>query len=230
MSITFQDLLSDCLVALGDDNGLTWSRINKIWPWCIEAMRTFPFGRPMKEDHTLLVGEDIKFDLPSDFREVISVEFPVNQNPPQYLTRLNRFDPNFYSANDYYDIDYNFADAAGWIIHFSAYLKTYTGSHVYIDYLADHDLDMADDALHFITVADEFYTILISQVICRAYRERLSYFMQDPTVHTSIVYQLTEMVRKAEEHYASQVAEAQERLAKSRLSPHQPSDKYDRIY
>ena len=72
--------------------------------------------------------------------------------------------------------------------------------------------------------------ILIQQVMCRAYRERLSYYMQDPTTHTSIVMQLTDMVKKAEEQYASQVAAAQQKYSNSKPLPSQSVDKFDRVY
>jgi hypothetical protein len=228
MSISFYQLLNDCSTALGDIMGQTWSRVNVIWPWCIEAMRTFPILRPMLYEYTVSVDNIHCFDLPDDFRELISVEYPVDQSPPQYLIRKNRFDPDFYSADNFYDIDHNYAEGAGWTLHFSSGLSI--GDHVNVEYLAGHDLDMADDEQHLITVSDEFYGILIAQVVCRAYRERLSYYMQDPTVHTSIVMQLTEMVRRAEEHYNQMVEAAWQKIATSRQSPRQTMDRFDRVY
>lgn len=232
MSISFSQLLSDCLIALGDDNGLVWSRINKIWPWCIEAMQTFPFGRPQRLDHTITAGELRHFDLPVGFREVISVEFPVDQDPPVYLKRYNRFDPYFYKSHEFYDVDHNYEDGSGWTLYYSVYMEPQAPGlpHMYVDYLADHDLDMEDLITCYITVPDEYYSILIHQVMCRAYRERLSFYMQDPTVHTSIVMQLTEMVNKAEERYDSLVTAAQQKSSNSKQLPSQSVDKFDRVY
>ena len=232
MTVSFQELLTDCLVALGDDQGLIWSRINKIWPWCIEAMRTFPFGRPQRVDHTIISGELRHFDLPDGFREIIDVEYPVDQDPPVYLKRYNRFDPYFYQSHEFYDVDHNFEDGTGWTLYYSAYLERQSVQlpHMYVDYMADHDLDMEDSLTCYITVPDEYYGILIQQVMCRAYRERLSYYMQDPTTHTSIVMQLTDMVKKAEEQYASQVAAAQQKYSNSKPLPSQSVDKFDRVY
>jgi hypothetical protein len=125
-------------------------------------------------------------------------------------------------------VDHNYAEGVGWIIHFSAELAA--DDHVKTEYLAGHDLNMADDEQHLITISDEFYGILVAQVLCRAYRERLGVYMQDPTVHTSIVMQLTEMVRKAEDHYNEMLLAAQQRIANSRLSPRQAMDGFDRVY
>jgi hypothetical protein len=228
MTATFAQLLSDCLVALGDPSGLTWARTTVIWPWCIEAMRTFPLLRPQREDHTILAGEEWHYDLPANFREVISVEYPVGQSPPKFLIMKNRLDPEFYSTDEFFDVDHNYADGIGWIIHFSAAHKAAT--HVYVEYLAEHDLDMADDQQHFITVADEFYSILLAQVCLRAYRERLGAAIQDPTAHTNIIYQLTEMVRKAEQNYNDLLAATWQKISNSKVSPRQAVDRFDRVY
>ena len=96
MPITFSDLLTDCSVALGDVAGTTWDRTTIIWPWCIEAIRTFPILRPMFKDKTTGLGEEHGFELEADFREMISVEYPVNQHPTSYMVRKNRLDPAFY--------------------------------------------------------------------------------------------------------------------------------------
>ncbi len=228
MSITFAQLLTDCSVALGDISGTCWSRSDVIIPWCLEAMRTFPFGRPMLLTHLVSAGEVHTFDLPEDYRELVSVEYPIDEIPPSYLIRRSHFDPEFWQSDVYYDVDHNYEDGVGWIIYFSSELIDATS--VKVEYLACHDLDMADDEQHFITVPDEFYSLLIAQVTCRAYRERLGHFMQDPTVHTSIVMQLTEMVRRSEENYHKMLDTAQQKLASSKLSPRQTMDGYDRVY
>ena len=228
MSISFQSLLTDCLVALGDSAGSTWSRVNRMWPFCIEAMRTFPILRPMLDDHTNGASVIYYFDMATDFREVISVEYPISQTPPQYLARKNRLDPHFYDEAGYYDIDHDYASGAGWTMYISGGLSAL--AHIYVQYLANHDLNMADDSQHLITIPDEYYSILIQQVMLRAYRERLSYYMQNPTAHTSVIAQYTEMVQHAEEHYNDMVQQAQAKLATSIASPRLESDKYDRVY
>jgi hypothetical protein len=228
MAITFQTLLTDCLVALGDSSGTTWSRTTKMWPWCIEAMLSFPILRPMKDDHTNGPSTVYSFAMPTDFREVISVEYPVSQTPPTYLVRKNRLDPNFYKIAGFYDIDHDYASGSGWMMYVSGGVRA--AAHVYTQYLANHNTDMADDGLHFISIPDEYENILIQNVICRAYRERLSYVMQDPTAHSSVIQQMTEMVNKAEEQYREMVLRAQEKLATSIASPKMTADKFDRVY
>ena len=98
-------------------------------------------------------------------------------------------------------------------------------THIKTSYLANHDTDLDDDDLSLLTVPDEYENILIEAVMCRAYRERLSVAMQDPTAHTSVIMQLTDMVAKMEQTYNDHVAAAQVKLANSVLSPRMQSDK-----
>ncbi len=228
MSISFQQLMTDCLVALGDSGAATWSRVNIMMPWCKEALRTFPILRPMKDDHTNPLVVVYNFSMPDDFREVISVEYPVNQQPPNYLVRKSRVDPDFYEESGYYDVDHDYSTGMGWTMYISGGVTA--GAHIYTQYLANHDTAMIDDPDCYITVPDEYENILIASVMCRAYRERLGYVMRDPTAHTNLVYQLTEMVRKLEAQYEKLVSEAQHQLTNSVISAHKTVDKYDRVY
>jgi hypothetical protein len=228
MSTSFAQLLTDCLVALGDSAGTTWSRTTVIWPWCIEAMKTFPILRPMKDDHTNGAAVVYSFAAAADFRYVISVEYPINQTPPTYLVRKNRLDPSFYRKSGFYDIDHDYATGSGWIIYVSGGIAAL--AHIYVQYLANHDVAMADDAGHLITVPDEYENVLIAQVICRAYRERLGYFMQNPTAQTNVIMRVTDMVQKAEDSYNALLAAAQKRLADSRVTGDKFADKFDRVY
>jgi len=227
MSVKFTTLLTDCLVALGDSTAVTWSRTDQIWPWCIEAMMAFPILRGMEFEYTMLAASH-KVTLPADFREIISVEYPIDQEPPVYLTRLNHLDPSFYSAETYYDIDRDYKTGKGWLLYVAK--KLAIGEKVRISYLANHSTDVADDNAKLISVPDEYEGILIAFVVAKAYRERLGAYMQDSTAHTSIILQMTDMVRKSEDNYNQLVIRAQEKLAESRTSPHMASDKYDRVY
>jgi hypothetical protein len=226
MSVKFSKLMTDCLVSLGDEDASTWDRTDVIWPWCIEAMMAFPILRGMELEYTMLAASH-KVTLPADFREIISIEYPINQEPPVYLTRLNHLDPAFYEALTFYDIDRDYKSGSGWFLFVSKLLAI--GEKVRISYLANHSTDV-DDANKLITIPDEYENILIAYVVAKAYRERLGVYMQDPTAHTSVILQMTDTVRKSEDNYHQLVLRAQEKLALSRTSPNLTSDKYDRVY
>jgi hypothetical protein len=228
MTISFLTLLTDCLVALGDTMGSTWTRIGVMDQWCIEAIRSFPILRPMFDDHTNGASVVYSVQMPTDFRQLISVEYPINQAPPVYLMRKNRLDPEFYNQAGYYDIDHDYTTGSGWSMYISGGVAAL--AHIKSQYLANHNTAMTDVGTCYLSVPDEYYSILITSVMCRAYRERLSFMMQDPTAHMTVITQLTEMVQHIEDLFQSQVAAAQSRMANSIVSPRLSGDKFDRVY
>jgi hypothetical protein len=191
-------------------------------------MLDFPILRPMLDDHTNGLVKLYKYRMAEDFRETISVEYPVNQFPPVYLKRKNRFDPSFYLEEGYYDIDRDHTGGTHWTCYVSGGIAV--GAHIYMQYLANHDTAMADDSSTTITVPDEYTHILVMYVIAKAYRERLSLYMQDPTAYSQLITQMTEMVEHAENKYKEMVTTAQQRLAQSKIPPKYALDKNDRVY
>ncbi len=225
MAITFTTLLTDCLVALGDSGGTVWARANRMMPWAIEAIRTFPILRPMLDSHINGPLEAWTVVLPEDFREVISVEYPVGVG---YLVRKNRLDPSFWDKSGNYDVDHDFNTGMGFVLYTSGAIAPL--SNIRTQYMATHDTAMLDDSVTLISIPDEYESILIASVMCRAYRERLSNAMQDPTAHTNIIYQLTNMVQKMEDNYKQLLSDAQRRMTSSIVSPPMHVDKFDRVY
>jgi hypothetical protein len=227
MAISFKQFLDESLLALGDSAGAVWSRANVMTPWCIDAIRSFPILRPMDYGY-LFVATVYSIDMPADFRQLISVEYPTAQVPPVYLARRNRLDPEFYKSASFYDIDHNYDTGEGWLLFLSG--GATTGMRIRIEYLANHDLAMSDDDECFLSVPDEHFFILITSVICRAYREQLTKAMQNPTYYLSQIPQMVKMVDQVEALYQSQITAAQSRLANSIVSPRLATDKYDRVY
>ena len=228
MTIVFTQLISDCLVAAGDIDSATWSRTDVAIPWCKEALRVFPILRPMLDDHTNGAAVVYSYSLPADFRELISVEYPISQQPPVYLVHKNRLDPDFYNADRYYDVDYDFSTGTGYLCFISGGVAAL--AHIKVQYLAAHPTDLEDDDTDVITVPDHFEPILIAYFIMRAWRERLGYIMQDPTAHSSIISQMTEMVHKSDANYQELVVQAQRFISESKVSSGHHVDKFDRVY
>jgi hypothetical protein len=227
MAISFDAFMDHVFGALGDPTATTWSRTDQILPWSFEAFTAFPILRPRYLDKTAPANV-YKYRLPVDFREIISVEYPITKQPPEYLTRKNRFDPAFWSSSNYFDIDNDYTTGDLYTIYFSGVFTNAT--HMYLEYLGLHDTDLTDDGAHFISIPDEYETIVITSVMCRAYRERLGKYMQNPTAQSSIIMQMTAMVEHLEAYYKQQLADALASLAESRVSPRLASDKYDRVY
>jgi hypothetical protein len=197
-------------------------------PWAEEAMLAFPILRPQVDDHTNGGAVVYVYDLPANFREVVSIEYPISQQPPKYLVRKNRLDPDFYNNDGYYDIDHDYTNGKGFVCYVSGGVAA--SAHMKMQYLANHQIGLADDSVALITIPDEYENILISYVVMKGYRERLGFTMQDPTAHTSVIQQMTEMVRRAEFNYQDLVARTLSKLAESRIMPSVTVDKYDRVY
>jgi hypothetical protein len=228
MTITFTKLVSDCLVSAGDEDAATWPRPGIAIPWVKEAILQFPILRPQLDDHTNGASVVYSYSMPAGFREVISVEYPISQQPPVYLVRKNHLDPDFYSSAGYYDIDYDFSTGSGYLCYVSGGVAAL--AHIKVQFLATHDIDLADDSTDVITIPDQYENIIIAYFIMRAWRERLGVVMQDPTAHSSIITQLTEMVHKAEENYKELVDAAQRYISESKVSSGNTVDKFDQVY
>jgi len=226
MTTTFTSLLDQIEYAIDDPTNQQWIRATLIM-WAKEAMRVFPILRP-NQDSYLFVGSTHTVELPADFREIVSVEYPKNQDPPVYLKRMNWLDQDFYSTEQNYDVDHDYADGTGWVLYLSRLMVA--DDTLNINYLATHETDLDDDSADLITVPDEYVNILIAYVIMKAYRERLSAYMQDPTAFTQVVAQMVEAVTRAEAHYTTLVTSAQAYLAASRPSPKRKVDAFDRVY
>jgi hypothetical protein len=100
---TFGNFLTDIMYALGDPTESTWSRTLEVWTWLEEAIREFPIKRPMTDDlsdNTYLH----KITLPTDFFSIVSVEWPIDQNPPSFCERRDRLEDDFYDGY-YYDVE-----------------------------------------------------------------------------------------------------------------------------
>jgi len=227
MTIAYDDFIDHCLAALSDSAGAVWAR-TKILAWGIEAIQSFPILRPLLLDKVSALVPLWNFRLPDDFREIMSVEYPVSQHPARYLNRRNHLDPRFYDETDNFDVENDYTTGNLYQIFFSNALPA--GYHVFVNYLGNHDTAMTDVGTCFLSVRDEYETILITFVMCRAYRERLSFHLQNPTVQATIISQLTDMVNHLEEQYRTLVAEAIAGLSESMITLARKVDKHDRVY
>ena len=231
MSISFEQFLDDCQVVLGDSTGTTWDRADVITRWAKEAMLAFPILRPTTETITVAIEAKHAHKLALDFREIVSVEYPIGEEPPVFLTRMNHFDPDFYTTEDHFDVSryyLDYVEYTGWMVITSKLMEI--DEEIKVNYLANHNIDLIDDPDSLLTVPDEYEHILVAYVVAKAYRERLSYYSQNPTVYTNLIYQMVTMVDKADARYLQLINEAIDKASESRTSPHMGADKFDRIY
>lgn len=223
---TFGNHLTRVMYSLGDPSGSIWSRTNEVWYWLIEAIREFPILRPMQEDISEIgVGDIHTLSLPADFKEIISVEWPVDQTPPRYHLRRNRLEADFYDG-DTYDIERDYESGSGWTLWMGQPIPP--GEVVRVDYLAMHDTSATE--IMVLTVPDQYLNILTEYCIIRAWTERLSTEISNPTAHATTIAQINSTIQHHRETYNRLVQQAVREMTTSRVTMNRRMDKHDRIY
>ena len=227
MSTTIDDLVTMCETALGGTvAAATWGD-TVLTDWVGQAIVAFPILRPVQWQFTAEVLSRTAA-LPADYREVISLEYPIEQDPPSFKTRLSHLDPTFYESDDYYDIDRDYVSMEGYQLFMS--FTPALAAEVNLNYLAIHSITPPREGELEIAIPEEYYPIVIADVVSKAFRERLSVYMQNPTAYTTIIYQMYEMVQHAEDRHTALLADAMAKLSSSRRTPIFKLDKFDRLY
>jgi len=220
----FGTFVDQCMEAIGDPLGSHWAR-TLVSELVKDAIRAFPIPRPIQTTLDAAAGVHL-YDLPSAFREVVSVQYPTGQDPPAYLSRLSQQNPAFWQSDGYYDVDRNYEDTAGHQLCLSA--SPAAGKKILVCYLGDHDAAMTEYST--LSVPDRYLHLLTLYVVWRAWLERLGAEQKDPTAHTALLSELTGAARQAEAAYRAAVELALADLAESRRTPALHMDGYDRIY
>jgi hypothetical protein len=224
--ITFGTLLTRIQSALGDTTGATWDRTTVIWPFAVDAIRVFPILRP-KTVVQVVDTAGHSFTLPSDFRKVIYVEYPLYQDPPEYLMRKPHLDATFFGEDGFYDVDRDFDSGEDYIMWISDDLAV--DDVVSVRYLATHTTDFANEYA-YITIENQYVQVIVNHVVLMCFQERLGTQLQDPTAHTSTIQQMAEAVKSAQAVYLASLTRAEEELTSSQRVSGWKVDKHDRIY
>lgn len=220
---TFGSHLTRIMYSLGDPTEATWSRTLEVWYWLIEAIREFPILRPMQSD-IAFDADDHQEPLPSDFKEIISVQWPITDDM-RYHTRRSRLEEDFYDG-DYYDIDRDYSTGSGWVLWMGQSIPY--AQPVRVQYLAMHSTTVSEDMV--LTVPDQYLNILTEYCILRAWTERLSTEISNPTAHDATLSQINAAIAEHRATYDRLVDEAIRELATSRQTMNRRLDKHDRIY
>ena len=213
--------------AISDAGATTWSQ-SIVEEWSVEAVRDYSQFFPRRVTDTIAtLVDDREYDLPADFRRMLSVEYPTDQDPPEYLRRRSFMDPDFWEVDGYYDV-VKHGDVAGvdelWISE-----KPAAGETITIIYHADHDLSLASG--DSITVPARHEHILVEFVIWRAWTELLGAEQQSPTSNSSLLMsQLAVNADRAKRSYVQALARARIAASGESRSVRWMMDKYDRIY
>lgn len=129
------ELVLDAMVMLADSSGSVWSQEN-VEKWLMDAIRDY--SAHFSRDLTALadcVADQQEYALPDMFKTILRVEYPVGQDPPEYLQRLSYINPKFHLDTCYYDIIDSAADSNASLVISD---KPDSGDQIEISYTADH--------------------------------------------------------------------------------------------
>lgn len=203
---TLADIADRCQDALADAAAGTWSQ-NLVEDWVVEAIRSYSNSFPQLglQQSITTTADTRKYDLEVDFTQVISVEYPVGEDPPEYLIRRDYLHPNFWTEAGYFDIVNNMATYDAdvrmeiWISE-----KPAADEYIKVHYYANHTLPTASGDK--VTVPDEHQHLLVQFVVWQAWRALTSAEMQDPTSNSSLLMaQMNQNMRDARRDYYRQL-------------------------
>jgi hypothetical protein len=229
---TLNDIANRVNNALSDAGEATWGD-SVIEEWVIEGIREYSQHFPRLRTGTeTTVADQHEYDLPNTCMELELVEYPTGEDPPKYLTRKSRKDPDFYGAEGYYDVAYSGTvdDLGGSYTRGSIYLSQDPESDQTITmiYWSPQAVELASNSA--ISIPQEHEHLLVLFAVWKAHAERLA----DQTANPDTTLDLLESFRK-NAYQARADFDTALRTARGSKSPSGPtgpweSDTFDRIY
>jgi hypothetical protein len=216
--------------SLSDTGGSIWDQA-VVENWVLEAIRDYSMHFHQVKDETIATSDGVhEYILDRDVLDVINVEFPDSQDPPEYLTRLPRTDPRFWASDKFYDLElrHTFApdyESAIWI---SA--PGETGVSIGYQYLAAYYEGTGVVADITVTLPINHVQILIVYVHWKAATERLFDELQDPDRTIHLIDGMRNTVDTLRQQYDRMLAEALAEQVSTGWVSRWRVDHHDRIY
>jgi hypothetical protein len=209
---TRMDLRNLCRRRLGDLAApYHWSDL-QVNQWINDAIADYGQSFPRQVTVEIATAADQQqYELPQDFQSAVSVEYPANEQPPEYLRRLAHTHVEFWELGGRYDVvrrgDGSAVDEL-WISD-----EPLDDEVIRVEYLADHaSLDDDGDAC---TVPDRHLELLVLFVNWAALQELASSEARDPDPTTLAMSVLDTNAMRAERAYRTAVKEALRAAAES---------------
>jgi hypothetical protein len=203
---TLAALADRCQINLSDSGAATWPQAT-VEQWVNDAIRDYSNHFPRYRSDTLeTVADDRTYDLPADFMNMIYVEYPTGQSPPEYLSRMNHQHPEFWNEDYWYDIIRH--EDVGDVDELWISKKPSAGQTITFIYRAWHDFALANSGT--ITVPAVHENILMAFVYWTAQKELLAAESQSPTSNSSLIMaQLASNADRSKRAYSQIIAQAQ---------------------
>lgn len=224
---TLAQLANRAQGAVDDETAEQWPQ-NLVEEWCLEGIRDYNQHFPRTRSTTVATTADVRqYDLPADFRGVVSVEYPTGEDPPQFLLQRSRLGKQFWGRRGYFDVIAR-NDAAN-VAELVISEKPQAGQTITLEYLADHELAL--ESTDEITVPGRHEGIIVEFCIWRAWLELLAGEQQAPTSNSSLLMsQYASNADRAKRAYVESLARALRAGEGKSASVAWRLDKWDRIY
>jgi hypothetical protein len=217
--------LSDAGEAIWDDD--------LIEEWIIEGIREYSLHFPRLRSGTkTTVANQHNYDLPNTCMEIELVEYPTGEDPPAYLTRKSRKDPDFFGREGFYDVDYSGTvdDLGGSYTRGTLWLSEdpETDQTITILYWSPQALELASNSA--ISVPQEHEHLLVLFAVWKAYAERLSNQTGKPLITLDLIENFRKNTYQARSDYDAALRAAKAQATRSGPTGPWKSDAFDRIY
>ena len=208
MSTTLQNLIDAVEADLSDSGNATWAAAD-VERWCRDAIADYSQHFPRVLTETISASaNDRTYDLPAGFMNVLTVEYPTGEDPPEYLARRPYDHPSFWQVNGYFDIVRRRDDTDVnelWISE-----KPSAGESIDVIYQAIHLIDSTNlTTSDNLTVPERHHYLLRKYATWQAAIQLKAVEEASPTSNSSLLMsQLAINVDRARRAYVDAIAKA----------------------
>lgn len=199
---TRAELNALCRRRLSDDAApLTWSEL-QLNQWIVDAVADYSIHFPRTLTATIAAVDDqheYSLSAYTGLQTVLKVEYPTDEDPPEYLERHDEVDALHFYNGDYYDL---WGDPPATLVIGPS---PSAGESIEITYAADHDFP--DDDADTITLPDRHLELIVLFVRWAAAQEREASEASDPDPTTILLTMLSQATARAERAYKARLDE-----------------------
>jgi len=213
---------------LTGDTSHTIFPLLQIDDWINRAIEDLSVHFPWYTDYTISTAANKHtYDLETYIKGIVSVEYPTGQTPPRYLQRKAYTEANFYLIPGFYDLLKTQTDDSS--TPTILYISDVTPASKTIAVLCSSDHSPLTTSSDATTVLARHVHLIGLFVRWKAFSERSSHDMMDPSPLSNRFASMEIAVQRVEQAYKDALARAIAAEAESGISSWQ-MDRFDRIY
>lgn len=226
--VTADDLIDDAIRPALDDAGASVFTDAELLSFLNESIREYSQHLPRISTASLAtISNTRSYSLPYDLINVLAVEYPTDEEPPSFLTRLGRKRRDFLTSTFSYDFlpRLDLTNAPTLLLSFDPD----AAETITVTYQHPHDHELTADS--YITVPTEHHHVLIQYVLFACSRQLQANEEAAPTSSSSLLMsQYASNTRRYELAYLNALNRILfQRRGQSDTTAWQ-MDRWDRIY